>query len=104
MGAPHDKRSRRIPDNQRLSAVGHTLRRTRLDELPQLYNVLIGDMSFIGPRPLLTRDQPPDYIALVSAARYYWLGAGKWGSDYFGCRQVYSRCLVRQKRVVCVGL
>jgi len=66
MGAPHDKRSRRISDDQRLSAVGQIVRRTRLDELPQLYNVLIGDMSFIGPRPLLPRDQSPDYADRLS--------------------------------------
>jgi lipopolysaccharide/colanic/teichoic acid biosynthesis glycosyltransferase len=66
MGAPHDKHLRRVPDEQRLSAVGRFLRRTRLDELPQLYNVLIGDMSFVGPRPLLPCDQSPDYAARLS--------------------------------------
>ena len=52
----HDASGARIPDAQRLSTSGRFLRRTRLDELPQLYNILIGEMSFVGPRPLLATD------------------------------------------------
>ena len=50
-----------LPDSERLTPVGAFVRKTSLDELPQLINVLKGDMSLIGPRPLL-----PQYLSLYS--------------------------------------
>lgn len=53
-----DKDGNLLPDEQRLNAYGKFLRSTSLDELPELYNIVKGDMSIIGPRPLLVRYLP----------------------------------------------
>lgn len=53
-----DLSGRLLPDRDRLTPVGKFIRTTSIDELPQLINVLKGDMSLVGPRPLLTRYLP----------------------------------------------
>lgn len=60
-----DEKGNLLPDTERMTPFGHFLRSTSLDELPELYNVLKGDMSLVGPRPLLM-----EYLPLYSADQY----------------------------------
>ena len=56
MSNAKDKEGNLLPDDKRLNKYGKFLRSTSLDELPELFNILIGDMSIVGPRPQLVRD------------------------------------------------
>jgi sugar transferase EpsL len=56
-----DEHGELLPDDIRLTTVGKWIRKRSLDELPQLWNVIIGNMSFVGPRPLLV-----EYLSLYS--------------------------------------
>lgn len=53
-----DKLANLLPDDQRLTLIGKFIRKTSMDEIPQLLNIIKGDMSFIGPRPLLIEYLP----------------------------------------------
>jgi len=61
MNDKRDKEGHLLPDAQRLEGIGRVIRSLSLDELPQLFNILKGEMSFIGPRPLL-----PEYLPLYT--------------------------------------
>lgn len=59
MNDKKDSNGKLLPDVDRLTKIGNLVRKASIDEIPQLFNVLKGDMSIIGPRPLL-----PEYLAL----------------------------------------
>jgi lipopolysaccharide/colanic/teichoic acid biosynthesis glycosyltransferase len=66
--------TQKLKADPRITRVGRLLRKSSLDELPQLWNVLIGDMSLVGPRPMMTSQQ-----ALYPGQAYYALRPGLTG-------------------------
>ncbi len=87
------------PKDPRITAYGKTMRKWRLDELPQLFNVLIGEMSLVGPRP-----ERKHYIGLISAQTPYFKyllktkpGLTSWGMVQFGYAEDVSQMIERMQ-------
>ncbi|HHN5947664.1 TPA: sugar transferase, partial [Klebsiella pneumoniae] len=78
----------KLKNDPRITKIGHFLRRTSLDELPQLFNVLKGEMSLVGPRPIITEElqrynEEVDYYLLSKPGMTgLWQVSGRSDVDY----------------------
>jgi len=107
-----DENGNLLPDNLRITPFGNMLRKSSLDELPELFNILKGDMAIVGPRPLLVKYLPyysqeerrrhdvrPGLTGLAQVrGRYYLSWKERFGLD----NEYVSRCsLVLDCRIIC---
>ena len=80
--------TRKLKDDPRITAVGDILRRSSLDELPQLFNVLRGEMSLVGPRPITAEELPRygehiwAYMAVRPGLTGHWQTSGRNDVSY----------------------
>lgn len=78
----------KVADDPRVSALGHFLRRSSLDELPQIFNALLGDLSLVGPRPIITEElerygeQGATYLSVKPGITGLWQVSGRSDTGY----------------------
>lgn len=82
------ERDHKLTNDPRINGLGHFLRKTSLDELPQIWNVLKGEMSFVGPRPIVTKElkkyghSVPAYLAQKPGITGLWQVSGRNDISY----------------------
>lgn len=82
------KSTRKLKNDPRVTPVGRYLRKTSLDELPQLWNVMRGEMSLVGPRPIVSeevglyREYLPYYLTMTPGMTGLWQVSGRSGTSY----------------------
>lgn len=80
----------KMKEDPRVTRIGRFIRKTSLDELPQLFNIIKGDMSFIGPRPPMLRevesypDYPMERLSVLGGLSCYWQIMGRSSIDFKG--------------------
>ena len=85
---PEFNKVQKVEDDPRVSRFGRFLRKTSLDELPQLFNVLLGDMSMVGPRPIIPMelehygDRSASFLALKPGCTGLWVISGRSDVSY----------------------
>jgi exopolysaccharide production protein ExoY len=87
------EQTQKLKSDPRITPFGHFLRKSSMDELPQLWNVLVGEMSLVGPRPIMLNQQAiypgTAYYRLRPGITGYWQTAGR-NATTFGARAVFD--------------